>query len=625
MVKIKKIKDPNNDSDTESSTESSTESNQESKEEEIKVSLTKDILPFIIPLSCLLTIKDNNKNFLEMLNMIKHNEDLLDIFNEQTFIWWNKSNVIDLINSLIKKYIKENSDIYNIYNITIYIKMTFQSLIDKPTELLDFINERLKPKDIERKKYGEVFTPIPLTEEMLDKLPNEVWSNPNLKWLDLSNGMGNFFIRPYFRLMDGLSNIIVNEESRKKHILENMFYMSELNKKNCFLCKQIFDINNKYRLNIYNGDSLKLDTLKTWNIDFFDIIIGNPPYQDFNATGDNKLYLSFIKKSLEILKPNGLLLQITPNNVKDYLTCTEKNRDYIDNFYELLFISFNTADSYFKNIGIQFCYFLLRKNIVSKNTTKIIFLRNKIIETDTIEITKGMKLPLCLSNIDFNVINKTSNLINQTHELFNIKKASYFKNNKTSFQRIRKEHFLKGDVSDKYTTEFKYKIIDKITVNKPYPGVYFYNKFEMVDYGKPKIIMCTGGYLMTSYDEKGEYNLSDNMIYLLSDTKSEYESFKIISDSNLVKYLNKLTMTDGLHGRDTVIMNLKKVNLSNINNDTDIYNLYGLTSDEINIIEKTLNINENDNKSVSTVSSKSSKSSKNENITLCGASLKKKW
>ena len=64
---------------------------------------------------------------------------------------------------------------------------------------------------------------------------------------------------------------------KKKHILENMLYMSELNKKNFLICKQIFDINNEYKLNIYNGDSLKLDINKEWNIDKFDIIIGNPP------------------------------------------------------------------------------------------------------------------------------------------------------------------------------------------------------------------------------------------------------------------------------------------------------------------------------------------------------------
>ena len=34
--------------------------------------------------------------------------------------------------------------------------MSIQSLIDKPKQLLDLINDCLKPKDIEKKKFGEV-------------------------------------------------------------------------------------------------------------------------------------------------------------------------------------------------------------------------------------------------------------------------------------------------------------------------------------------------------------------------------------------------------------------------------------------------------------------------------------
>jgi hypothetical protein len=44
----------------------------------------------------------------------------------------------------------------------------------------------------------------------------------------------------------------------KKHIIENMLYMSELNKKNVMVCKQIFNINNEYKMNIHEGDSLEI-------------------------------------------------------------------------------------------------------------------------------------------------------------------------------------------------------------------------------------------------------------------------------------------------------------------------------------------------------------------------------
>ena len=42
------------------------------------------------------------------------------------------------------------------------------SLIDKPDELLIFIESCLKPKEVEKKKFGEVFTPINIINEMLD-------------------------------------------------------------------------------------------------------------------------------------------------------------------------------------------------------------------------------------------------------------------------------------------------------------------------------------------------------------------------------------------------------------------------------------------------------------------------
>ena len=51
------------------------------------------------------------------------------------------------------------------------------------------IIEYLAVKESEKNKFGEVFTPMELIEEMLDKLPENVWKNPELKWLDPANGI----------------------------------------------------------------------------------------------------------------------------------------------------------------------------------------------------------------------------------------------------------------------------------------------------------------------------------------------------------------------------------------------------------------------------------------------------
>ena len=45
------------------------------------------------------------------------------------------------------------------------------------------------------KQTGEVFTPLPLVDEILDKLPPEVFTDPTKSFLDPACGDGNFLIR----------------------------------------------------------------------------------------------------------------------------------------------------------------------------------------------------------------------------------------------------------------------------------------------------------------------------------------------------------------------------------------------------------------------------------------------
>ena len=272
------------------------------EKKDILISFTKDVLPYVIPLTCILTIENTNKDFVKMLNDIQENPELLDMFDEMCLIWWNKKDLINIIRNIVSKYFEKNS---NTYNISINFKMSLQSLIDNPKELLELINECLKPKVIEKKKFGEVFTPMSfINNDMLGDLEayyketynKNIFEDETLKWGDTTTGMGNFAIAIYYKLMDGLKNKIVDEEDRKKHILEKMLFMAEFNKKNCFIVKQIFNINNEFKLNLYEGDSLQLDIRKVFGITKFDIVIGNPPYnEELKSTGAKALYNKFVE------------------------------------------------------------------------------------------------------------------------------------------------------------------------------------------------------------------------------------------------------------------------------------------------------------------------------------------
>lgn len=70
----------------------------------------------------------------------------------------------------------------------------------------------------------EVFTPRKTCDMILDSLPEEVWHNPNYKWLNPATKNGIFEREIAIRLDRGLKDIIPDEETRKKHILQNMIF-----------------------------------------------------------------------------------------------------------------------------------------------------------------------------------------------------------------------------------------------------------------------------------------------------------------------------------------------------------------------------------------------------------------
>ena len=103
--------------------------------------------------------------------------------------------------------------------------MSIQSLLDRPKELLELIGDCLKPKAIEKKTFGEVFTPMDFIndkmladiEEYWMKKHNEnIWTNEKLTWYDPATGMGNYPIAIYYKLIEGLKTKIPNELERKK-------------------------------------------------------------------------------------------------------------------------------------------------------------------------------------------------------------------------------------------------------------------------------------------------------------------------------------------------------------------------------------------------------------------------
>lgn len=170
------------------------------------------------------------------------------------------------------------------------------------------VSKILTPGDEYRKKFGECFTPVSIIDEMLDKLPKKVWSNPNLKWLDNSVGGGNFMVEVKNRLMEGLKRKIVDEAEREKHIIENMLFFVDIQAKNIYFTMQRLGGMEDYSYNCYVGSALDND-FDYWGCESFDIVVGNPPY---NGGIDLKFLKQFIQdlnvKHIVLIHPSTYLI-----------------------------------------------------------------------------------------------------------------------------------------------------------------------------------------------------------------------------------------------------------------------------------------------------------------------------
>jgi len=198
-----------------------------------------------------------------------------------------------------------------------------QSMAEDRMERGEPMNDIINMDQISKKNKGEVFTPTKLVDDMLDKLPVEVWSNKNYKWIDIAVGSGVFMWHGVIpRLIKGLANVIPDEKERTMHIA-SMIYGVDIQITNIGICRpyiiKMLGIETKdIIINHFTlHDSLTFDY---WGGVNFDVVVGNPPYQDASTNGTRKggyggrsLWDEFVNKSLSILNDGGYLVYVHPS------------------------------------------------------------------------------------------------------------------------------------------------------------------------------------------------------------------------------------------------------------------------------------------------------------------------
>jgi tRNA1(Val) A37 N6-methylase TrmN6 len=415
-------------------------------------------------------------------------------------------------------------------------------------ELKTYYNKVLNIDKSTYKSSNDETTPIECIEEMIAKIPSELWTREDLKILDPCCGNGNFHLV--------ISNMI--SSYNRKIILEKILYFNDINKDRLENVKKIFS-NNLYNLNISNSNFLN-DNDNDNDNDKYDLIVANPPYaklmEDGKRTSKNhNLIKDFIDKSLSLLKTNGYLLFITPDNWMSYADrniLIEKLTSL-----QIIHLDIHNAKKYFKKIGSSFTWYIIQNCPYYKDIS-ISGIWKKEEYLSSVASQKMKFIPLLYNQTVQSILSKT--ILNTSLKKFDIKTSSFLH-----------KYTKKELINTKETEIFKYKLIHtlKQTVYSSKP-----HKFQ----DGYKIFISTTDKYNLIIDNCG---MTQSIAFILCDNQEQAQKYLKILYNPLYQFINNICRWGNFNN----IRIMQQFPIPDkYEDDKDIYKSFKITDDEIDYI-----------------------------------------
>ena len=373
----------------------------------------------------------------------------------------------------------------------------------------------------------ETLTPLTLVDEMLDRLPPEIWQDPTKTFLDPSMGTGTFYMSLLQRLDRGLEDTLPDREERLRHIMSAQLFGCDVDRKQLRRFRAALRLLGleQFECNVYNEDSL----VREWNMKF-DVVVGNPPYnppvkKTGGSGGRTNLWMHFVRAAFNTwIRHGGYVAFVHPPTWRAPKSQLKKSR--VDDLWEILtrlnqmlYLKIYNM-SPFANVGTKADYYVVKATRARVKTT--------VIDCDGVENLIDMKEWNFLPHGKFSRI--YSMLAKENEKKLNVVYSSTLYDPRAPY------------VSKERTDEYCYPILH--ATNKDGKRFFWSNMTSNGHFGVRKLMFGDSGINDVLFDRDGSYACSNHCIGIdVTDlTDEEALSFRdwLLSDEtkNLLQMVN---------------------------------------------------------------------------------------
>ena len=412
-------------------------------------------------------------------------------------------------------------------------------------------------------------TPIGCIEEMLAKIPDSIWTE-KVKILDPCCGNGNFHLYAWEKLKSiGRTD---------KEIVRDNLYFNDINFKRLENVRKIY------------GDNANLtlfDFLRYPEDEKYDIIYANPPYAKFikdgegnykRASKNHTLVRDFLQKSLNVLKKNGILLFILPDN---WMSLADRNRVIKElTEYQFIHLDIHGAKKWFPKVGSSFTWIVMQKKKATQDYTVSCKYRGRTI-TSTIPGNQRSYIPLLWTKEVQSIVSKT---LDASHEKFKVQTSSdlhkYTKKSLISESpdplEVCRYRFLNKGKKEWKTLVAPTPYVHRL-IHTPRTTVWAKRPHKFQD--GHKVFISTTDKYKTFVDNCG---MTQSIAFIRCEDKVKAENIKEIMDHDLYRFLNNICRWGNFNN----IRILQKMPIPK--DENDIWGSFGITASEQKFIKENL-------------------------------------